>query len=90
VPEAVATEVLAGLGVPADVLAADRRRSRRPLLRFCLDWSEQRHHLAGQLGAEILTALLAAGWVTRAHGQRAIQLTRDGREALAVRLGLDL
>ena len=85
-----ATEVLAGLGVPADALAADRRPSRRPLLRFCLDWSEQRHHLAGQLGAEILTALLAAGWVTRAHGQRAIQLTPDGREALAARLGLDL
>ena len=85
-----AAEVLAGLGVPADVLAADRRPSRRPLLRFCLDWSEQRHHLAGQLGAEILTALLAAGWVTRAQGQRAIQLTPDGRAALADRLGLDL
>jgi DNA-binding transcriptional ArsR family regulator len=83
-----AVEVFAGLGVSSDRLAA--RPSRRPLLRFCLDWSEQRHHLAGQLGAEVLTALLDAGWVTRAQGQRAIQLTPAGRRALTGRLGLDL
>ena len=85
-----AADVFTGLGVPADLLAADRRPSRRPLLRFCLDWSEQRHHLAGQLGAGLLTALLDAGWVTRAQGQRAIQLTPAGRQALAALLGLDL
>jgi DNA-binding transcriptional ArsR family regulator len=85
-----AAEVFAGLGVSPDRLAADRRPSRRPLLRFCLDWSEQRHHLAGQLGADVLTALLEAGWVTRAPGQRAIQLTPGGRQALSARLGLDL
>jgi hypothetical protein len=55
-----------------------------------VDWSEQRHHLAGQLGAEVLAALLEAGWVTRAPGQRAIQLTPCGRQALSARLGLDL
>jgi hypothetical protein len=85
-----APEVFASLGVPVDRLVADRRPSRRPLLRFCLDWSEQRHHLAGRLGAEVLTALLKAGWVTRAQGQRAIRLTPAGRQALAGRLGLDL
>ena len=84
-----AAEVFASLGVPPERLAADRP-SRRPLLRFCLDWSEQRHHLAGQLGAEVLSALLDAGWVTRAQGQRAIQLTPAGRQALTDRLGLDL
>jgi DNA-binding transcriptional ArsR family regulator len=82
-------EVFGRLGVSADRLAAGRA-SRRPLLRFCLDWSEQRHHLAGQLGAEVLTALLEAGWVTRAPGQRAIRLTPGGRQALGARLGLDL
>ena len=85
-----AVEVFAGLGIASDRLAADRRPSRRPPLRFCLDWSEQRHHLAGQLGAEVLTALLDAGWVTRAQEQRAIQLTPAGRRALTGRLGLDL
>ena len=29
-------------------------RSRpRPLIRYCVDWSEQRHHLAGSLGAAL-------------------------------------
>jgi DNA-binding transcriptional ArsR family regulator len=85
-----AAEVFADLGVSPDRLTADSRRSRRPLLRFCVDWSEQRHHLAGQLGADVLTAMLDAGWVTRAPGQRAVQLTPGGRQALAASLGLDL
>jgi hypothetical protein len=84
-----AGEVFAGLGVPPDRLAA-ARPSRRPLLRFCMDWSEQRHHLAGQLGADVLAALLNAGWVTRAQGQRSVQLTPAGRQSLSARLGLDL
>ena len=45
---------------------------------------------ADAAGAEVLTALLDAGWVTRARGQRAIQLTACGRQRLAARLGLDL
>jgi hypothetical protein len=84
-----AADVFAGLGVAPDRLAADYP-SRRPLLRFCLDWSEQRHHLAGRLGADVLTALLVAGWVTRAQGQRSVQLTLAGRQALASGLGLDV
>jgi hypothetical protein len=40
--------------------------------------------------AEVLTALLSAGWVTRAPGQRAIQLIPGGRQALSARPGLDL
>lgn len=83
-----APEVFATLGVPADRLAD--RRSRRPLLRFCVDWSEQRHHLAGQLGADVLTALLDSGWATRAPGQRAIRLTPSGRRVLTSHLGLEL
>ena len=55
-----ATEVLAELGVD---LAS--QPSRRPLLRFCVDWSELRHHLSGQLGAAIAEASACAepaGW----------------------------
>jgi DNA-binding transcriptional ArsR family regulator len=84
-----AAPVLASLGVPAGRLTADPA-SRRPLLRFCLDWSEQRHHLAGSLGADLLAAFTTAGWITRAPRQRAVQLTPAGRQALSTRLGLDL
>jgi len=85
-----ATPVLGSLGVPANRLAENDRSSRRPLLRFCLDWSEQRHHLAGCLGAALLAAFIDAGWITRTQGQRAVRLTDPGRDELHTRLGLDL
>jgi DNA-binding transcriptional ArsR family regulator len=82
-----AVPVLTSLGVPADRLAADA--ARRPLLRFCLDWSEQRHHLAGRLGADLLDAFTAAGWVTRTSRQRTVRLTPAGEQAITIHLGLD-
>jgi DNA-binding transcriptional ArsR family regulator len=86
-----ATEVFTRLGVPADRLGPNPapRAGRRPLLRFCLDWSEQRHHLAGRLGADLLTALTDNGWIARTPQQRAVRLTDTGRAALHSRLGLD-
>ena len=47
-----AEPVLGELGIDLDALR--RAPARRPLLRFCLDWSEQRHHLGGRLGATLL------------------------------------
>jgi len=75
--------VLAELGVDLDGVRRDR--SQRPLLRFCLDWSEQRHHLAGRLGAAVLESCLAQGWVVRRSGQRAVTVT-DAGEAVLSRL----
>lgn len=73
-----ATEVLTELGVD---LAG--QPSRRSLLRFCVDWSEQRHHLSGQLGAAITEALLKRDWLHRRLHQRAVHLTDAGRHGLA-------
>jgi DNA-binding transcriptional ArsR family regulator len=81
-----AIEVFGHLGIPAAALAD--RHSRRPLLRFCMDWSEQCHHLAGRLGALLCTAFLDAEWVTRAPVHRAIRLTEAGRHELHACLGL--
>jgi DNA-binding transcriptional ArsR family regulator len=61
---------------------------RRPLLRYCTDWSEQRHHLAGALGATVLQSFVDSGWVRRAQASRAVHLTADGRSALG-EIGLD-
>ena len=72
-----ATSVFAALGVD---LAT--QSTRRPLLRFCVDWSEQRHHLAGQLGAATTTSLLNRQWLHRRPHQRAVYLSDKGREAL--------
>ncbi len=81
-----AAEVFGHLGVPAEALAGGR--SRRPLLRFCMDWSEQCHHLAGRLGALLCTAFLDAEWITRAPASRAIRLTAKGGHELHACLGL--
>ena len=58
-------------------------RSRRPLCRTCLDWSERRHHLAGRLGAALLGRVLELKWVTRVPGSRALTVTRGGEAGFA-------
>jgi DNA-binding transcriptional ArsR family regulator len=55
---------------------------RRQLIRYCVDWSEQRHHLGGKLGAALLDRMLELEWLTRARGHRALQITDDGRTGL--------
>jgi hypothetical protein len=79
---------LEALGVDAASLLDDH--ARRPLLRICLDWTEQRHHVGGRLGAAVLDASVGQGWVERRRGYRAVTLTEPGRRALQERLGLDL
>jgi DNA-binding transcriptional ArsR family regulator len=76
-----ADEALARFGVRlASVLAG---RSARPVLRFCVDWSEQQHHLAGRLGAAVADAWFERGWLVRPFpGQRAVRLTDAGAAAL--------
>jgi DNA-binding transcriptional ArsR family regulator len=64
--------------------------SRRPLLRFCVDWTEQRHHLSGALGAAIAAACLDAGWVNRRPGVRDVSVTHEGAAVLAAALDVDL
>ena len=63
---------------------------RRPLIRYCVDWSEQRHHLAGSLGAAMATRMFELGWLSRARNSRAVHLSEDGRAGLKRRFGLEL
>jgi DNA-binding transcriptional ArsR family regulator len=70
-------------------LAALRAR-RRPLIRYCSDWSEQQHHLAGGLGAALAHRLVERGWIEPARSGRAVRLTDAGRRGLHERLDLEL
>jgi DNA-binding transcriptional ArsR family regulator len=75
-------EHLVGLGVEV------QPHSRRPLIRYCVDWSEQRPHLGGALGAGLLQMLFDRDWVTRGNG-RAILTTPAGEAALLEQFGID-
>jgi DNA-binding transcriptional ArsR family regulator len=78
-------EELAGFGV-----RVGRLPTRRRLVRYCIDWSEQRHHLAGALGAAIADRTFELGWARRARNSRAVHLTDEGREGLRDTFGVEL
>jgi DNA-binding transcriptional ArsR family regulator len=77
----------AGRAVLAE-LGVEPRRTRRPLVADCLDWTERREHLSGALPAALLERALAAGWLTRGP-DRAVRLDPGARPVFA-RLGVDL
>lgn len=52
-----------------------------------MDWSEQRHHLAGALG--LLTRFIDLGWIERAKTTRVVQVTDTGRAGLAETFDID-
>ena len=66
------------------------RERRRPLIRYCVDWSEQRHHLAGALGAALAERMFELGWVRPAERTRAVHITGDGHRGMRETFGLTL
>lgn len=67
----------------ANALQIDARaidHPRRPLCKACLDWSARRHHLAGSVGAAIMTRFAELKWASRdaAPGSRVVNFTRSG------------
>ena len=61
----------------------------RPVLCYCIDWTEQRHHLAGGLGAAVLDRFVSARWIKRSARGRAVTVTDGGRTVLANCFGID-
>jgi DNA-binding transcriptional ArsR family regulator len=64
--------------------------SKRPLCRTCLDWSERRPHLAGQLGARLFDRTMKLGWVARIPVSRALKVTVAGRRGFLAQFRLRL
>jgi DNA-binding transcriptional ArsR family regulator len=78
--------VLTGFGV--DLAACTARK--RPLVGYCVDWSEQRHHLAGALGAAMQQRMLDLRWIVREPRGRALRVTPAGAEGLWERFGVQV
>jgi len=58
------------------------QKTRQPLLRPCLDWTERREHLAGPAADALLAAFRTKEWIAPGHGRRDVVLTPEGRAAL--------
>ncbi|MGB5820977.1 MAG: helix-turn-helix transcriptional regulator [Saonia sp.] len=65
-------------------------KSRRPLTRQCLDWSERRPHLAGHLGALFLEKMLENNWFKRVEFSRELIITSKGSKSIYDLLGINL
>jgi DNA-binding transcriptional ArsR family regulator len=74
---------LEGLGIDLDHLPP-----RREAIRYCMDWSEQRPHLAGAVGAAIASWFLDNGWIERT-ATRAVRVTEAGRRGFEGTFGVD-
>ena len=59
-------------------LAPAAARTKRPLCRPCLDWSERRPHIAGRLGQAICTHFMEKKLVRRIKETRAVEITPKG------------
>jgi hypothetical protein len=71
---------LEGLGMNPSLPSCRRRFAYR-----CLDWSERRDHLAGQLADELYQHFTTMGWLRRGSG-RAVEVTDSGQRELLPRL----
>jgi DNA-binding transcriptional ArsR family regulator len=73
------------LQISAEALA----HPRRPVCKACLDWSERRHHLAGTLGAAMMTRFTELNWAARdsTPGSRVVNFTRNGENRFAALFG---
>lgn len=72
------------------IYESDFLKSRRPLARQCLDWSERRPHLAGHLGAVLLEKAFENHWFKSVQFSRELIVTSKGRQALYKLLGVEL
>ena len=82
-----ASTILSRWGIEPARDAAASARSRRTQCRPCLDWSERRLHLAGQLGTQLCTHCLDEGWLVRRNGTRSLAASPKGAVAFQGVLG---
>jgi len=80
-----------GLDFFADIGASIAQgKSKRPLCKSCLDWSERRSHLAGITGQWILNDLFKQGWARKDLDSRVVQFTQQGLRLFSKKYSIDV
>jgi DNA-binding transcriptional ArsR family regulator len=57
-------------------------------VRYCIDWTEQRHHISGAHGRALLVRLIDLNWLRRGPSGRAVYLSDDGTDGLKRTFGV--
>src|SRR6185437_6123401 len=65
------------------------RATRRHYCRLCLDWTERRPHIAGEIGAAITRRCFDLGWLDRMSRSHAVVVTPLGRRGFRKTVGID-
>jgi DNA-binding transcriptional ArsR family regulator len=78
------TKTLQKLGIEVE----ETRKLRRRFAYACPDWSEQRPHLGGALGAALLKVALKRRWLIQDLDSRALEITSLGRREFLTRFGV--
>jgi len=73
-----------------EISEGDFTNNRRVLARQCLDWTERKPHLAGQLGAALLQKMFEKKWVRKIQFSRELLVTAKGQQELNILLGIRL
>jgi DNA-binding transcriptional ArsR family regulator len=71
------------------ITMADSQIRKSRFARACLDWSERRHHIAGQLGSAMLDRFRQLKWIAPLSETRAVRVTLEGRRGFMQALGLN-
>jgi DNA-binding transcriptional ArsR family regulator len=56
-------------------------------LRYCVDWTEQRHHMSGVVGRRLFAHLLDSAWIERDKRTRVVRVTQPGERGLKKAFG---
>jgi hypothetical protein len=64
--------------------------SGRPLCRLCLDWTERRPHIAGEVGAALMTRCFDLGWTERTKHSPAVIVTASGTRGFLETFGIEV
>lgn len=72
------------------IAIAETQTQRPRFARQCLDWTERRHHIAGDLGSAMLRRFQELKWIAANRDTRGVRVTQEGElrlwELLAVRV----